>query len=184
MIFESVLESRLTELIEGMGVDEQYEIYKEYCMNTSNYDDEPFVCDESTLDDLCYGMRPSEIVERYGDIDFSWDYFIDGIYGVEEWCGIDYVSDVVDYIMRNEDNLMNNEIWDLLDNFNKELYDYIYEIYENDSTLVFEELKDLVIESIKDDFDMDNDEIESEMEEIEYFINEYIDDNTETEDEE
>lgn len=179
MIFESVLESRLTELIEGMGVDEQYEIYREYCINTNNYDDEPLVCDEYTFDSLCYGMKPSEIVENYGDIDFSWDYFIDGIYGVEEWCGIDYVSDVVDYIMRNEDNLTNSEIWNLLDDFDKELEDYVYEICENNSTLVFEELKDLIIESIKDDFDIDNDEIESEMEEIEYFINEYIDNNEE-----
>lgn len=184
MIFESVLESKLTELIEGMGIDEQYEIYKEYCMNNHSYDEEPFMCDEDTINDLCYGMKPSEIIERYGDVDFSWDYFIDGIYGVEEWCGIDYVSDVVDYIMKNEDNLTNSEIEDLLNDFDKELEDYVYEICENDSTLVFEELKNLVIKNIESDFDMDSDEIESEIEDIEYVINEYIEDNTEIEDEE
>lgn len=122
MFNECLVAEKVTEIIEDMDLNEQYSIFTEYCQNNNLYDDMPEYVDN--IDDLASGMSPTEILEKFGDIDLSWNYFCFNGYGnVEEWNGIDYISEVVDYIIENEDSLYNDDIQEVLDNYsNTELY--------------------------------------------------------------
>lgn len=112
-----MLEERLTNYIEGMTISEQFSIFREYCECIGYYDD----CPEYTenIDDYYYGMKPTEIIRRYGDVNLDWDYYyIDGYGDACEWDGIETnssIEEVVDYIINNDNDLGNADIRDILE---------------------------------------------------------------------
>src|SRR5574344_2779964 len=123
MFKENEARKEITEIIEEMDINEQYSLYCEYCEKANYYDDRPESVD--SIDELCCGMKPSEIISTYGDMDLGWDYFQFNGYGYPiEWEGIDCVSDVVDYIIENENGLENDDIQEILDKYTstEELY--------------------------------------------------------------
>ena len=123
MFKENEARKEIEEIIGEMGIDEQFYLFREYCENANYYDDIPESID--SIDELCCGMKPSEIISTYGDMDLGWDYFQFNGYGYAvEWEGIDCVSDVVDYIIDNEESLGNDDIQEILDKYTntEELY--------------------------------------------------------------
>ena len=123
MFKENEARKKITEIIEEMEINEQYYLFCEYCENANYYDDMPESVD--SIDELCCGMKPSEIISTYGDMDLRWNYFQFNGYGYAiEWEGIDCVSDVVDYIIENENALENDDIQEILDKYTntEELY--------------------------------------------------------------
>ena len=56
--------------------------------------------DEYDFNELCNGLTPWEIVEKFGDIDTSADYFVDGDYfETYDYSSIeDYIEDYIDQI--------------------------------------------------------------------------------------
>lgn len=129
-MFKEILEMKLTELIDGMAIDEQYDLFKEYCYNNNCYDEEPIINDEFTINEYFYNLTPYEVLERFEGWDSSWDYFVDGIYGLKEWKGIEYTSDVVNFIMSSWNDLENAEIEDLLEIYEEDLDEFLDRIYE------------------------------------------------------
>lgn len=117
-----MLREELTNYIEEMTVNAQYAIFCEYCEKMGYYDDRPEYT--SSIDDYCMGMKPSEIIEKYGSLDLSWDYYyIDGYGDIEEWDGIETnssVEDIVDFIIDEDDDLNDVFIRDLLDEYSEE----------------------------------------------------------------
>ena len=80
----------LKEKFSKMDLGEKFDIARELAIN-ANYE-----CPIETyeIDCLCDGMKPTEIIEKYGNIDVNYPYFMPGIYGNEsmddaklnEWC--------------------------------------------------------------------------------------------------
>jgi hypothetical protein len=94
-------------------------IWNDYCDYNNYYDDKVYYVDE--LDDLCYNMKPTEIISRYGDLD-GFEYFKDGVY-VE---GSNDLLDLIDYgalidcIIDNEKDFDNSDIADALEEIEEE----------------------------------------------------------------
>ena len=142
MFKENEARKKITEIIEEMEINEQYYLFCEYCEKANYYDDRPESVD--SIDELCCGMKPSEIISTYGDMDLGWDYFQFNGYGYPiEWEGIDCVSDVVDYIIDNEESLENDDIQEILDKYTstEELY-----IEKEDFSKVVDTLEEKEIE--------------------------------------
>ena len=80
----------LKEKFSNMELSEKFGIAREFAID-SNYD-----CPMETyeIDCLCEGMKPTEIIEKFGSVDINYPYFMPGIYGSEsmddakldEWC--------------------------------------------------------------------------------------------------
>lgn len=114
---------QIKEVIENLSTTEQYYVYTEYCESNNDYDDMPYPCDEYTINDLCCGLDASDIIRRYGDINFGWDYVIFGIYGNEEWEGIEYPSDVAEWMLDNEYDCGISEIENIIDEYLESIND-------------------------------------------------------------
>ena len=77
------------------------------CFNkfASHYGTEPIKnMDEYDFNELCNGLTPWEIVEKFGDIDTSADYFVDGDYfETYDYSSIeDYIEDYVEQIYNTD----------------------------------------------------------------------------------
>ena len=123
MLRKDEARKEITEIIDEMGIDEQYYLFCEYCEECNMYDDRPEMTSE--IDDLLCGMKASEILEKYGDLNTNCDYCnYEGYGNIQEWTGIDYVSDVVDGIIRREESFENDDIQEVLDRYSntEELY--------------------------------------------------------------
>ena len=111
------MREKLIELLNDMSVDEQYIIFCEYCDKARYYDDRPECV--GSIDELCCGMKPTDIISQYEDLNLSWDYFYFNGYGnVEEWEGIESnssIEEVVDFIIDNDEDLYNDDIREILD---------------------------------------------------------------------
>ena len=73
------------------------------CFNkfASHYGTEPIQnMEENEFNELCQGLTPCEIVEKFGDIDTSADYFVDDVYfeTYDESSIEDYIEDYVEQI--------------------------------------------------------------------------------------
>lgn len=183
-MLEGILEQRIEDIIVGMSIDEQFYLYSKYA--ECNYYEAPCECNEFAIDDLLSGMSPSEIISKYGDIDFSWDYFIfDGWGDIVEWEGIEDISEVVDYIISNSNDLDNADIRYLLEDFEEELDDYVYDLICEETNLNKEYLEEVVYKALFDNLEVEKDDLyEEDFEIIEETIEYYIEDNKEEEDEE
>lgn len=74
MLFVGILERKLTELIEDMNIDMQYNLYNNYCVDNCLYDC-VFSNDEYTINELFDGCEPYEILDKFKGWDSSWEYF-------------------------------------------------------------------------------------------------------------
>lgn len=145
------LKDSLIEFIEDMNIDEQYEIFTEYCEKNKYYDDMPEPIEE--FNDLCCGMSPLDIISEYGSFNVNCEYFYNSIYGVEEWEGIETnstIGEVVNYIIKNDNDLYNPEIRKILDNktkvnideLNRIAYEIAIESYINEFCAYTEDFED------------------------------------------
>ena len=173
MFREDEARKEIEEIINGMGIDEQYYLFCEYCEKANYYDDRPESVD--SIDELCCGMKPSEIISTYGDMDLGWDYFQFNGYGYPiEWEGIDCVSDVVDYIIDNEESLENDDIQEILDKYSeteefcieKEDFDKVVSKLESQEIAYEYDEEETELKIFSDDYDIVT-EILDELE-IEY----------------
>lgn len=85
-----------------MEFGEKFGIARELAIN-ANYD---YPMETYEIDCLCEGMKPTEIIEKYGSVDVNYPYFMPGIYGSEsmddaklnEWC-----NDTLDEFLKYKD---------------------------------------------------------------------------------
>ncbi len=122
---ESKYYDMIKESIENMTASEQIELHNNYCEEINDMDS--YIYSMNDFDEIMNGMTPWEIVRTcyYGDFCPARDYFTFNGYG--NAVSFDFpdeqifISDIVDYIIRNEDSLYNDEIQDLLDEMTEEI---------------------------------------------------------------
>lgn len=115
----------IKEALDNMSTADIIAIHNEYCYTASNMDD--YVYSMSEFDEIMGNMAPWEIARAcfYGhEFCPAHDYFrFNGYANLESFefapegnSGI-YTSDIADYIDRTEDALNNDEIQDILDEY-------------------------------------------------------------------
>ena len=108
-----------------MELSEKFGIAREFAID-SNYD-----CPMETyeIDCLCEGMKPTEIIEKFGSVDINYPYFMPCAYGnesmddakLDEWCD-DTLEDALQF--KDPDYF---ECWDY-----EEFYEWISDEYGED----------------------------------------------------
>ena len=91
-------EEIFAEMFGELAVSDKIACFNEFA---THYGIEPIRnMDECEFNDLCNGLTPWEIVEKFGDIDTSADYFVDGDYfETYDYSSIeDYIDDYIDLI--------------------------------------------------------------------------------------
>lgn len=114
--------AQLTECLENMDTDDLMYLHNEYCSATNGFDDT--IYNMSEFDEVMSGQSPEWIACRvyYGDFNpGSAEYFkfngygnLIGMYESDLADNI-YISDIVGYIVDNMDNLYNDEVQEILD---------------------------------------------------------------------
>ena len=173
MNFETEMNEKITTIIEEMNIDEQYYLFCEYCEKANYYDDRPESVD--SIDELFCGMKPSKILDKLEGLNTNWDYFCFNGYGnVEQWEGIDDIIEVVDYIIKNEDALENEDIQEILDRYTRteelnidkeDFYKVVQELESKEIAYEYDE-EETELQIFSDDYDVVT-EILDELE-IEY----------------
>lgn len=116
--------NNLKELLENMSDSELISIWNEY---QSNINGDSYIYDMDDFDEIMSGYKPWEIARccfysgkfcpansyfwfnGYGNAESS-DYPIDRI----------YIDDMIDYIIENNDSLYNDDVQEILDEFEKD----------------------------------------------------------------
>lgn len=118
----------LKEKFSNMELSKKFGIARKFAID-SNYD-----CPMETyeIDCLCEGMKPTEIIEKFGSVDINYPYFIPGVYGnksmddakLDEWCD-DTLEDALQF--KDPDYF---ECWDyeefcewISDEYGEDIYD-------------------------------------------------------------
>lgn len=120
---------KIKEVLENMGTAEIINIHNEYCSASNNMDD--YIYDMDEFDEIMGNVTPWEVARAcfYGhEFCPAHDYFrFNGYANLESFdfaqgdnSGI-YISDIADYIERNEDSLNNDEIQEILDSEDEEM---------------------------------------------------------------
>lgn len=116
------MEEKIRELIEEMENEDARNLWNEYCSNGNRMDD--WIYDMSEFDEQCYGMTPTEVTQSVlcGDFRINDNYFCYN--GYANFDSFDFVADgenspfyideLIDYIIENEDSLMNDDIAEIL----------------------------------------------------------------------
>lgn len=115
------LKEQLNELLESLCVRDLVYLHNEYCSATNGFDDVVYIMDE--FDEIIGGQDPWWIACRvfYGNFNPNDDFFGFSAYGnlvsFDEYTLKDhiYIEDIVDYITDNMDNLFNDEVQEILD---------------------------------------------------------------------
>lgn len=116
---------KIKSVLEDMDTAEIIAVHNEYCNETNNMDD--YIYEMGEFDEIMGSMEPWEIARAcfYGhEFCPAHDYFrFNGYANLESFdfapegnSGI-YISDIADYIDRNEDALNNDEIQEILDEY-------------------------------------------------------------------
>lgn len=94
-------------------------IWNDYCDYNNYCDDRVYYV--SDLDELCYSMKPTEIISRYGELD-GFEYFKDGVYAEGSNSLLDLIDygALIDYIIDNEKDFDNSDIADALEEIEEE----------------------------------------------------------------
>lgn len=120
----SKLYDAIIECLNNMSTDDLVNIHNEYCEADNDPDDR--IESMIEFDDLLYGKKPSEIAEIISGQDFnvSDNYFWFTIYGVESADFADdmpiYREDIAKYIEEEHDSLYNDEIQEIIDEYEEE----------------------------------------------------------------
>lgn len=91
-------EDIFAEMFGELAVSDKIACFNEFALH---YGTEPIKnMDEYDFNELCNGLTPWEIVEKFGDIDTSADYFVDGDYfeTYDDSSIEDYIDDYIDLI--------------------------------------------------------------------------------------
>ena len=111
------------EAIESLNDDELVSLHNEYCDKCNYTDDRIYSMYE--FDELFTGCSPLEIVDKIeSNFNSNHNYFKFNGYGYAE--SIDYPDyhiekeDIATYIDDNDDSLYNNELQDILDEYEEE----------------------------------------------------------------
>lgn len=111
-------------IIEEMDESDAVALHNEWCYEMNNYDDE--IIEMERFDEICDGMKPSEIARRiaYGDFNPNHDYFHFNGYGNFESTGDPtdwiYPGDIARNVARREDAFGNDEIQEEIDSWSEE----------------------------------------------------------------
>ena len=105
--------------VDNLSECELLNVWNDYCDYSNYYDD--IVYYVSDLDELCYGMKPTEIISRYGDLD-GFEYFKDGVYTEGSNSLLDLIDygALIDYIIDNEEDFDNSDIANALEEIEEE----------------------------------------------------------------
>lgn len=97
-------------------------IWNEYCDKNKYYDDRIFQMGE--LDDYVGEGYATEILDRFRDgFSIDDDYFVETIYGIESFNIVDeyiYFDDLVEYMVRNEEDFGMDRIREIFEEYEKE----------------------------------------------------------------
>lgn len=111
-------------IIEDMDDSDAVALHNEYCYETNDYDDE--IIEMERFDEICEGMKPSEIARSivYGDFNPSHDYFHFNGYGNFEStdCPTDWIypGDIAREVVDRECAFENDEIQEEIDDWGNE----------------------------------------------------------------
>ena len=116
---------KIKSALEGMDTAEIITVHNEYCNESNNMDD--YIYEMCEFDEIMNSMKPWEVARAcfYGhEFCPAHDYFrFNGYANLESFdfapegnSGI-YISDIADYIDRNEDALNTDEIQEILDEY-------------------------------------------------------------------
>lgn len=105
--------------VDNLNESDLMYIWNEYCDYNNYCDDRVYYV--SDLDELCYSMKPTEIISRYGDLD-GFEYFTDGVYteGSNDLLDLIDYGALIDYIIDNEEDFDNSDIADALEEIEEE----------------------------------------------------------------
>lgn len=105
--------------VDNLNKSDLMYIWNEYCDYNNYYDDRVYYVSE--LDELCYSMKPTEIISRYGYLD-GYEYFTDGVYteGSNDLLALIDYGALIDYIIDNEEDFDNSDIADALEEIEEE----------------------------------------------------------------
>lgn len=116
------MEEKIRELIDGMGNEDLRNLWNEYCDSANRMDD--WIYDMSEFDEQCSGMTPTKVVQSVlcGDFRTNDNYFCyNGYANFESFDFVAdgknspfYIDELIDYIIENEDSLMNDDIAEIL----------------------------------------------------------------------
>lgn len=111
-------------IIEDMDDSDAVSLHNEYCYETNDYDDE--IIEMERFDEICEGMKPSEIARSivYGDFNPNHDYFHFNGYGNFEstnsptdWI---YPGDIARDVVDRECAFENDEIQEEIDSWSED----------------------------------------------------------------
>ena len=111
-------------IIENMDDSDAVSLHNEYCYETNGYDDE--IIEMERFDEICEGMKPSEIARSivYGDFNPNHDYFHFNGYGNFEstdsptdWI---YPGDIAREVVDRECAFENDEIQEEIDSWSED----------------------------------------------------------------
>ena len=114
---------RVKEIINNMSESDMIYIHNEYCEARNYYDDRIEYYD--SIDELCYGMKPTEIIEKFGDLyNSNSEYIKFTIYGAEsaDWTDV-MVDDIAEYCIDSEESFYNDDIQEVIDEYLESLYE-------------------------------------------------------------
>lgn len=111
-------------IIKNMSDSDAVALHNEYCYETNDYDDE--IIEMERFDEICEGMKPSEIARSivYGDFNPNHDYFHYNGYGNFEstsdptdWI---YPGDIARVVVDREESFENDDIQEEIDSWSDE----------------------------------------------------------------
>ena len=121
-----MLNEKLSAIINEMDISDLLQLHNNYCDSVNGFDDYIYSMDD--LDELCSGQDAFWITCRvfYGDFNPNDEYLKFSAYGnfisFNEWGAKDYIyiDDIIAYIIDNNDSLYNDEIQELLNEYESE----------------------------------------------------------------
>lgn len=122
---KQTLKKQLVDFINEMDESELISLHNEYGDSVNHWDDRIYSMWD--FDEIMSGTEPFEVARMcfYGDFNPNDDYFHFNGYGnLESLDGYEltdhiYIDDIADYIIRNDDELYNDDIRTILDEFNE-----------------------------------------------------------------
>lgn len=117
------LANRIFDLLGDITDSEMISIHNEYCNQNYYYDD--YIERVADIDDLYNGLKPSEIIDIFEDLNPRDTYYVRGTNGVQSFNSYyespveDYAS-IATYCAENDDDLGSNEIRQCIDEWNEE----------------------------------------------------------------
>lgn len=112
------LKDAILEVLYDLSDSEMVEVHNTYCDDVRYYDDR--IEYMSSFDDMCYGMSPTEIIEKFGDLDVNCGYYVVGIFDVTSFdmyedAPTTYYEEIAEYCADNDDDLGSSDIRDCIE---------------------------------------------------------------------